>query len=224
MKSLLLSLSVLLSIGLNAQITKGQISYDVDYSSDSPEAAQYMERLQNSSLDIYFTDGILASNSVMGEFMTLKSVSVQSLDSTFIFMDGMMGKIAMRLSNKENQDDRNSQSLVADDAKVELIDETKKIAGYDCKKAIITQKDGETSEVWYTTAILPSYRGGTYFSDKIPGATMAITAKMNGMDVKISAYSVKTKFKKEEEIFSTATPKGYKVMTPEDMKKMRGGR
>lgn len=220
-------IAILFSTVIFAQETTGEISYDIDFSSDNTEAQPFLQRMENSSLTIYFSKGKLRSDMHMGDFMTTQTISIKELDSTMVFMDGMMGRIAMPSSHKniseEDEKNRQNMMLVSDNATLEFTSDTKKIIGYNCKKVIIKTEDSE-SEVWYTEDILPDYRVGQFFSEKIPGTPLEINTKTMGMDVKAVAYKFKGKLKKEDAIFSIELPKGYIIRTPEEMRQMSGGR
>ena len=51
--------------------------------------------------------------------------------------------------------------------------ETKKIIGYDCKKAILQLKNGKIYELYFTTTLLPSVREFEYEFKDIPGFVLS---------------------------------------------------
>jgi len=106
-----------------------------------------------------------------------------------------------------------------------FMDSTKVIAGYTCKKAVLTFKDVDGTEnnetVFYTEEI-----GGKDFNYNneyylIPGLMMEYV-KNTGMDItlKYTASEVK-KGKISDKIFMT--PADFKELTPEEAKKILGG-
>ena len=107
--------------------------------------------------------------------------------------------------------------------KVELLDETKEIAGYTCKKAIVTDEEGNKYTYWYTDKIKVSSEGQKYFDGNgIPGFPMLMEIAQNGMDIKLTATTFE-KLPKKHQLFDMSIPEGYKVMTQEEMEKMMGG-
>ncbi len=221
-KALFTGLALVISLVSFAQITKGKISYDMYFSTDDPQVSAYIDRLENSLLEIYFDEGKSRSNFFMGDLMTTNSITVEGKDTTLVLLDGMMGRIAMKVT-KEDMDEEQRQST-----EVESVDfvsgETKEIIGYTCKKAIVTLKNGGKAEVWYTEEIVPPYREGQYLYEKIPGLPLEInTTYRKSMDLKIVAFEFKKKIKKPEEVFSLEVPEKYTIMTAEEMKSMRQG-
>ena len=51
--------------------------------------------------------------------------------------------------------------------------DTKKIAGYDCKKALLQLKNGKVYELYFTPSLLPSVREFEYEFKDIPGFVLA---------------------------------------------------
>jgi len=80
---------------------------------------------------------------------------------------------------------------------VELVNESKLILGYDCKKAILKTKDGSVYTVFYATGIIPSVREFEYQFKDIPGFVLEYSIKaqdeslVNFKAVKISLSPVK---------------------------------
>ena len=215
-KAILTGTLLMFSMVVFSQATKGKITYDVFVSSDDPATSAYMDQMENSLLEIYFSDGKLRTNFFMGEMMTTTTTQVEGQDTVLMLLDGMMGKIAMKVTEEDMDDERR---MAKEKKEVELVDETKEVMGYKCKKAIITGADGEEAIVWYTTEILPTYREGEYLHNEIPGMPLEMQAKKGKMDLKIVAFDFKSKLKKENEIFSLKVPEGFTLKTMEEMKK-----
>lgn len=224
MKSIVMMIGfVLLSVFSFSQATEGELIYDVYVTSDNPKTAAWIkENLQNSSAELYFADGKMRNNLFLGNFMTQTTIAANDRDTTLSLMDGMMGKIAMKISKSDTSYD---MAKGMEPEKVELADDTKKVMGYTCKKAIVTMKKGNQATIWYTTKINPSYRGGRFLIKGIPGAPLEIHSTWGGkMKLKMVAYKFKNKVKKPDEVFDFSIPKGFTFMTMEQMKQMRGNR
>ena len=153
--------------------------------------------------------------------MSTTSISIDGNDTTLTLLDGMMGKIAMKTTLDDLDDE---QRLAYTERDVELVEgESKEIAGYTCKKAIITTADENEAVVWYTEELVPAYRGGMYLFDEIPGVPLEMTSSWGKMDMKFVAFDYSKKLKKPEQLFSMEIPKGFTLRTAEEMKQMRGG-
>ena len=215
----ILSIAVMMcSFTAISQATKGKISYDVYMSSDDAAVAAYVDQMEGSTLELTFMDGKVRSDMFVGQMMTTTSISHKGQDTTLVLLDGMMGKIAMKVTDNDMDEE---QRLAYENREIELVDETKEIMGYKCKKAILTAGDANESIVWYTEEIMPKYREGQYLYDEIPGTPLEMHSKWGKMDMKIVAYEFKEKLKKTDEIFSTEVPEGFTVKTTEEMKKFR---
>ncbi|WP_123776018.1 hypothetical protein [Brumimicrobium aurantiacum] len=221
-KSILATALMMVSLTTMAQIKKGTVSYDVYMSSDDPNVSAYVDQMGESTLDIHFTEFNIRTDLIMGSFMTNSTISEIDYDTSLVLMDGMMGKIAMKVTDEDMSDD---QRAAFENVDVELVDETKEIMGYTCKKAYVTTEDENESVVWYTEEILPVYRKGQFLSEEIPGLPLEMEAKNGKMNMRMVAYKFKSKIKNEKEIFSLEVPEGFKIYTPEELKKMgMGGR
>ncbi|MEX2485189.1 MAG: hypothetical protein WED10_11535 [Brumimicrobium sp.] len=201
-----------------SQKTKGRVSYDVYISSDDPQTSAYIENMEGSTLELYFGEQKVRSEMYMGDFMTTTSISHEGLDTTLTLLDGMMGKIAMKTTLEDLDDE---QRLAFTERNVDLIDETKEIMGYTCKKAIVTTADENEAIVWYTPELLPDFRNGIYLYDEVPGVPLEMTSTWGNMDMKMVAFEYSKKLKKPEKLFSMEIPKGFTLRTSEEMKEMR---
>jgi hypothetical protein len=217
----LLGLIVLGCGSLTAQLKQGQISYDIHFSSDDPQTSAYIGQMEGSTLEIYFGNNSIRTEMYMGEFMTTINIMHKEVDTSLTLLDGMMGKIAMKTTLDDLDDE---QRLALSEREVELVNETKEIMGYNCKKAIITTTDGQESIVWYTDEIVPDYRSGQYLYEEIPGVPLQMEATWGKMKMVMIAFEYKKKLKKPENLFSMEVPNGFTVRTAEEMKAMRQGR
>lgn len=216
-KAILGIAAMMLSFTAISQATKGKISYDVYVSTDDPAISAYVDQMEGSTLELTFADGKIRSDMFVGQMMTTTTVSHKGKDTSLVLLDGMMGKIAMKVTKNDMDEE---QRLAYENRKIDLIDETKEIMGYKCKKAIITSGDADESIVWYTEEILPTYREGQYLLGEIPGTPLEMSSKWGEMNLKMVAFEFKGKLKKTDEIFSTKVPEGFTLKTAEEMKKM----
>jgi len=103
---------------------------------------------------------------------------------------------------------------------IKLIDESKTIAGYNCKKAEIT-KDGETMEVYYTDEIaVPFDKNSQYQIEGINGILMEYVVDQQGMTITFRAKEVK-KAKQKPALFTV--PSDFEKKTLDEFNSMFGG-
>lgn len=221
MKVSLLLTAVLLVFSVAAQQTKGRVSYDIVASSEDPQTAAFTQQIEgNSTLEIYFSDEGIRDEMYLGDFMTNITVRIKDRDTVLTLLDGMMGKIAMKSTLNDLPEE---QKDAMTNRKVELVEGTKEIIGYDCKKAIVTNADESQTTVWYTTEILPAFRSGQYLMEEIPGMPLYMEGKWGNMEFQFVAFEYKKKLKKPEKLFIKTIPSGYTLRTMEEMQQMRRG-
>ena len=142
-------------------------------------------------------------------------------DKTVTNLINIMGQ---KFAIKKTSQDIEKEIAEEPVAKVDVTNETKNIAGYTCKKAIITTvEDGEktTLEVFFTTEI-----GGkginfdnSLYKD-IDGVMMEFLEKTPQVMMKFSASSVE---KKSVAMKDFEIPADYKLTTEEELKTKFGG-
>lgn len=218
-KMFLTAMMAFLAVAVFSQITTGKVSYDVYLSSDNPQMSAYIEQMESSLMEIFFDGGKTRNDFFMGEMSTTHTISIQGEDTTLLLMDNMyLGKVALKVT--ENEEDESGEYSFKVKS-VELIDgETKEVAGYQCKKAVVTYDNDFSTEVWYTEEIKPEHRVGQYLFEEIPGMPLEMTGKNFGMDMKIVAYEVSNKLSKRQinSLFSLEIPKGYTLKTVEELR------
>jgi GLPGLI family protein len=131
-------------------------------------------------------------------------------------MDMLGQKIALTANGEE--EDENPYK----DAKVTITEDTKTIAGYKCKKAIIEPKDSKDGklELYFTKELGSNARNASGPFKQIEGAVLEYGIKQQGMDMKFSASTV-SKEKVPDTKFNI--PEGYTFMSRKDFMKSMGG-
>jgi len=137
-------------------------------------------------------------------------------------MDIMGQKYAMSMTTEELEKDIED----GPDVDIEVTDETKEIAGYNCKKAVVKLKDKGADDdaeliVFFTDELgsgMLNYNNPT-FKD-IEGVMLEYSIKENDMDMTFTAISV-TKKKVSDHEF--VIPEDYNVMTMSEFESMFGG-
>ncbi len=206
-----------------AQITEGHISYKMDVSSDDPDMAMAASMMQGSKMEMYFKDKATRVEMNMGAMMNVTSITNENSGNVLILMGGMMGKNAVQTTIAETEQS-NAENMP--NYEVTFSDETKVIEGYTCKKAILTDEDGNESVFWYTEEIKMSKKGQNYLNEEIPGMAMQYDMNNGGLKMTLTVTKVETALDKKtsKSLFETTVPEGYTVMTMDQLKMMGGGK
>ena len=93
----------------------------------------------------------------------------------------------------------------------ELINETKTILGFECKKAIMYQ-NGDITIYWYTEQIKIDKRGNPLLNPHIPGFPMSFVKIADGMRIEYIVSNYETNLEHQDVLFSLMLPEGYKLM------------
>ena len=210
MKTKLLSLLclTLLIVGINAQTFEGKLTFGIDY--ELPEAMEAQRSMLPSEMIIYITKGHvrIEQKTMMGD----QNVITDTKAKKTVLLMNMMGK-KMAITMTDDGKEKPTPKII-------YSNETKTIAGYECKKATYITKDeaGEDQEleVFYTEEI-PSEA-----NDKLPGLKgypLEYAVNAQGMLMTLAAKSV-SKEKVSKKLFEI--PEGYEEMSMEDFMKSMG--
>lgn len=217
MKKTLLSiaLTILTFVSAHAQLTEGHVQYKIDMSSDNPEMEMAVSMMQGSTLDLYFSDDKSRTEMSMGSMMKISTVTNVKSDEMLMLMSGMIGKKAVKSSLSELEAEAGEKP----DYEVELLDETKKIEGYTCKKAVLTDEEDNEMIFWYTEEITVNKKGQSYLNEDVPGFPMEFEINQNGMIMSMTVSQFNDSLE-DDSVFDIAIPEGYEEMTMEDLKNM----
>lgn len=223
MKKLLLSLTLIVgSITVNyAQIKEGHVTYKIDISTENPDMEMVVGMMQGSTLDIYFKEKMTRAEMKMGSMMNMTTISDEKSGKLLMLMSGMIGKKAISTTTEElsNKDEKEKPKY-----EVELVDETKDIAGYKCKKAILTDEEGNESTFWYTEEIEVSKKGQNYLNENVPGYPMQYEINNSGLVMGMTVTNITKELSKSDlKLFDMAIPEGYAEMTMEELQQMGMG-
>jgi GLPGLI family protein len=197
-----------------AQITEAKIAYDIKMSSDNPEIEMQLAMMQGSKLEMVFSEEKSKQHVSMGGFMTTTTISDSKTGETLTLMDGMMGKIAMRMNANDVADEENEDG----DFEFEFVNETKQILGHTCHKAIMVDEAGNESIFWYSKEIQAPKTDSQYIQKEIPGMPLEFTMVSPEVTMTFTATELSTKLKKGDKNFSMDIPEGYNEMTPDQMR------
>lgn len=223
MKKILLSLALIVgSISVNyAQITEGHVTYKIDISTENPDMEMVVGMMQGSTLDIYFKEKMTRAEMKMGSMMNMTTISDEKSGEILMLMSGMIGKKAISTTSKELEGDVAKEKPKYD---VELVDETKEIAGYKCKKAILTDEEGNETVFWYTEEIEASKKGQSYLNENVPGYPMQYQINNGGLVMDMTVTNIAKELSKSDlKLFDMKIPEGYAEMTMEELQQMGMG-
>ena len=213
MITLLIALSAL--YGQAQKLTEGKIVYEISFP-DAELDEETLGMMPKESV-IFFKDNMLRMEMKMMGMSTIV-ISNSKDQSATTLMDMMGNKYAIKMSAEEIEKEK--AKLATQKFEVKTTSDTKEIAGFKCKKAIATTKDGQSLTIYYTNDILAKNQG---FNDQykgIEGFPMEYQLSQNGMNMKFMAKSA-AKEKVDAEKFTI--PAEYKLTTREELSKMFGG-
>ncbi len=149
---------------------------------------------------------------------------VQIIDGTAKTITTVMNMMGQKFYYVETQEDVNSELEDDEKVSVDIKDETKVIAGYECTKAVVTVKQGGEDmlfTIYYTEEIGSASMNidNPYFSE-VPGAMLEFEINTGGGTMKMEAISVDKKKIADSEF---AVPEGYQEKTSEEVQQMFGG-
>ena len=225
MKKKLLSVVALVALTvatLNAQIKEGSITYDMKIDGMPPEQAAMMGDMELKST---FKSG--KSLTEMSSMMFSNQILVDE-KGMLTLHDQMGNKIAFKQTKEEmaKEDAKVKEKQV--DPKIEYTAEVKTIAGYECKKAIITMivgkdKKEEKMDIWYSDKFENSNKdmkgSDSGFMKSLKGMPFEFTTYQGPMKVTMVAKAVSIEPVADSK-FELST-EGYKMMTMEELKAMQ---
>ncbi|MEI7594992.1 MAG: hypothetical protein WCK02_04530 [Bacteroidota bacterium] len=144
--------------------------------------------------------------------MTQTIIINTSLKTSIALLD-VMGMYKWAIKSTTLQID--SALKVGGAPKIEVLAETKVIAGYTCKKVTATQDDGTVYSGYFTDEIAGDYDNwnGPFWGLK--GTLLEYEVEQNGMTMKYSATEIK---KEKPKATDFMMPEGFKVVTSEQLK------
>lgn len=212
----LLTFALIFSSPLFAQkLTEGKVVYEISFPEmDENEKANGMTPTEAT---LFFKENLLRMEmKIMG--MGTVVISNSKDKSVTTLMDLMGNKLAIKMTGEEMAKERSK--MTGSSYQTRLTSETKDIAGYRCKKALATNKDGNEITIYCTTDIMAVNLGFAEQYKGIDGFPMEYQMAQNGMNMKFVAKNV-TKQKVDQSKF--VIPSDYKITTKEELSKMFGG-
>ena len=194
--------------------TEGKIVYTITY--PDMEMDNQMASMMPTEQVVFVKGMMTRTEFSMGMGMNSSSIMNGKTGDMIALTDMMGTKSAVKISADEIK--KASDKSKSGNLKVTLSSETKVIAGFTCKKAVVTGDKGVTLDIYYTDKINSKLAGMSDYKE-IKGFPMEYAVEQSGIKMKFSAKSV-TQEKVADDKFSI--PSDYKVMTQEEMRKQFG--
>ncbi|MDD3685640.1 MAG: hypothetical protein PHE56_02615 [Bacteroidales bacterium] len=193
----------------------GVVTYDITYEGEDLDEAT---KAQLPTQIVVSVNGNKVRNEQVSAFYSMASISDLEKGSAIILIDAMGMKIAVNQSKEEIEKNKEEGGLV--DPEIKILDETKVIAGYKCKKDEVISGE-EVIEVYYTEEIpVPAGMNDNNGFKGINGMLMQYTINQQGLIMTMTAKEVK-KAKVKAGLF--LIPDDYDVKTMEELGGMFGG-
>ena len=189
---------------------EGKIKYAISYS-DLPAEMKNYEAMMPKEMTIMLKGN---KSRVEQSQMMGKNVIVTDMDEKNGFVEMDMGgqKLRMNITTKEFETEENVLK------NIEYLDETKTIAGYPCKKAIVKDDGGAFLMTLFYTEKIKNQAQKEFAGLK--GFPLEYSMSQNNINMVIAASEIS-----EEKVTDAVFVKsdGYQDITQEDLQKMMGG-
>lgn len=195
------------------------VKYEITMKSDDPDVQSQLGMMQGSTLQVFVKENMSRTEMSMGGLMTTTTVLDSDNNKGILIMDGMLGKQAATFDKDMAEETEESEV----DYEVELVNETKEILGYTCKKAIIYTEDDLELIYWYTEEIEANENSlGKYVKKEIPGLALEFSLEQPQMTMTFVAVEFKEKVKETKGMFDLTIPEGYTEKSFEEISNMSG--
>lgn len=184
------------------KITEGKISYKIDMAGTEMNFLQ-KQLFEAAKLTISFKGPFTKTDFDMG--MVGTTVIADGSTDTGLMLFNMMGN---KTAAKMTAEDFEEKKKLKGSYTVENTDETKEIAGYKCKKAIVKLGNGGNLTMYFTEDIMPENRNTSFTYEETKGFPLEMQVNMNGMVFNMVASSVDGS-PLSDDSFSMEIPEGY---------------
>lgn len=192
------------------------VKYESNVQATGEDAEMMAMMMNGSTMEIAANSDETWVRTQMGTMMTMTMGMDSEKEEMTILMSGMMGTLAYQ-GNPDEMDDEEEEEVAQD---MELIDETKDILGYTCKKAVITDEDGNQATYWYTEKIKRP-DAVSQMPNQVPGMCLEFEiAPQEGLTVTYTAIELDEKVKMED--YAIEIPEGTEVQSLSAMGSMGG--
>lgn len=213
-KGMLAAVVLLFAVSAVAQkkLTEGIIQYDVviNTGSDQPKAADFLD---GATTTVYIK-GNRSRSEMVSALGTQATIIDGSKNSITILKDYGSQKYLINLT-PANWKEMNQKY---EDVQYTMVDSSRQILGYTCKKAVGKMADGTPVQVWYTSDIVVDNKSFNIMGQNLPGLALQYEAAMGAMHV---IYTIsKLSFTPVPVARFDLPRSGYRIMTYEESKGM----
>ena len=214
MKFILSAFALFLFAQLSAQSFEGVVEYAITYENLPPEMEEHKSLFPTEAKSTIKGHMVKMEQPLS---MGMKQVTIMDnkAESGVLLMDMMGQKNAIVLDKESREKFEEEQP----ETEFEYLNETKTIAGYDCKKALMKMNDGEKDivlEVYYTPEIASS---GMHQMSGLKGFPLQYSTSAGQFVMTLTAQNVEEKKISEEEF---TIPEGYQHITLDQFQKTLG--
>jgi GLPGLI family protein len=203
---------------------KGTVTYSINYESDELTPAQ--KAFMPKQAIVKIMDNVSKEEIDYGQASQYE-ISDPTTDRHVIMIDAGEKKIYYKSSLKEYLFKKDSATKASADITTDLINETKIIAGFECKKAVITVTPKDTADGEAQTIIVyycpemgsKAMNAGDIFSE-IDGLLLEYFIESGNMKITYSATEVK---KGGVSAIDFMIPDDFKELSKEEFQKLMGG-
>ena len=207
---------VLISFISNGQITDAKVVYEVKMDSDDPMLSQQLSMMTGSTMTMFFKENNFRQDMDMN-MMKSSTVYNEKRGEGIVLMEWMGlrkgARIDSLLNSKNEEKDNN--------ASVEVTDEKKTIAGFECSKVIVEDSSGMEMIMYVTDEIEARNNKNTYGNSKVKGFPLKIEMDLDQLSMTLTATQVAEKVKKS--MFDTKIPDGYEIVSYEALMQLMQG-
>jgi GLPGLI family protein len=196
------------------QINTGRIVFEINTVALDSSQIKNAKNVNGTRMIYYFAPNKNRVDMLLGKRIKMTTVNDQEKDSSLLLTSSKMGNFSLSSTIQQaSSREKKSDSTF----KVELINETKEIAGFVCKKAIIYKANEKQITHWYTEEFNVTVAENNFQNESVPGFSLEIESTYNGLHSKMTALKVDKVLEASEEIvFSIAPPPGFEHVTWEE--------
>jgi GLPGLI family protein len=205
------------SCSAQKKITQGKLVMDMSVPDSMKKDREVVDFIHDGTI-IYFKDSLSRTevNTQEGKMIIIYN---DKSEETIICIDMMETKMAMK--ETKGQANEMKDTMLFEKPKVKLTNDTKKIAGFKCKRAIVTRKVGDneiTSDEWYTNELaVPVMKEDAI--EGIDGYALETVSVRDTINVKMTCKSFE-KMNVPDSLF--VIPAGYELMDINNLMKEEG--
>ncbi|MBW7846063.1 MAG: hypothetical protein H3C45_10575 [Bacteroidia bacterium] len=206
-------------LAVHAQIKEGSITYSMKFEGMSKEESAMMGDMKLVST---FKNGNTRTEM---SSLAFKNINVMNSEGFTMLMESMGNKMALKQSKEELK--KFAESKVQLTPKIEYTNEKKTIAGYECKKAIVSFVQNNVEEkmvMWYSDKFInPNIEGddwGQSFMKGLKGLPFEYSMQQGNMKFSIEATAISTA-PVDDKLFKVSTD-GYRLISMQELEAMQG--